>query len=149
LKYFKKFKISRLPATTWENFAIKKKYMKQPNIKTILTIILLFKSIISFSQLNNEPIYYLNLEIIDLQKVFLNPLRIDSIKVTKNSMNGEVWFFTKNKNFSWYSLVDIIKNYTNLKDNDKSLLFKINGKLIQDTTSIKIDDTYFIILGNG
>ena len=37
-----------------------------------------------------------------------------------------------------------LKKYANISGFNDSLIFKINGKLIEDSTSIIIDDTYFV-----
>jgi len=96
------------------------------------------------AQRDKQTMYYLNKKPIDFNKVFLNPLRIDSIDVAKNSTYDGVLIFTKNSEFSFYRLVDILKKYANIKGYNDSILFKINGKIIEDTTSIKIDDSYFV-----
>jgi hypothetical protein len=97
-----------------------------------------------YGQKNVEPFYYLNSKRIDLDKVYLNPLRLDSISVQRQTQSGKVLMFTKNSEFSFYRLTDILKKYTNISGLNDSILFKINGKLIEDTTSIIIDDTYFV-----
>jgi hypothetical protein len=97
-----------------------------------------------YGQKNDEPFYYLNSKRIDLDRVYLNPLRLDSISVQRQTQSGKVLMFTKNSEFSFYRLPDILKKYTNISGLNDSVLFKINGKLIEDTTSIIIDDTYFV-----
>jgi len=95
-------------------------------------------------QTNNEPLYYLNSKQIDLKKVYLNQMRVDSINVLRQTKFGEIFIFTKNREFSFYRLTDILKKYANISGFNDSLIFKINGKLIEDSTSIIIDDTYFV-----
>ena len=95
-------------------------------------------------QTNNEPLYYLNSKQIDLKKVYLNQMRVDSINVLRQTKFGEILIFTKNREFSFYRLTDILKKYANISGFNDSLIFKINGKLIEDSTSIIIDDTYFV-----
>ena len=97
-----------------------------------------------YGQKNDEPFYYLNSKQIDLKKVYLNPMRLDSINIQRQTQFGEVLMFTKNSEFSFYRLTDILKKYANISGFNDSILFKINGKLIEDTTSIIIDDTYFV-----
>jgi hypothetical protein len=118
--------------------------MKKLNILILVLIFQFFNGMIIFSQSNHEPLYYLNSKPIDLNKVFLNAERIGSMQVTKNSLNGEVLIFTKDSLFTFNRLVDILKKYTNINGHNISILYKINGEIIEDTTSIKIDDTYFV-----
>jgi hypothetical protein len=118
--------------------------MKRLILRTLIKSILIFNSLIIFGQSELEPSYYLNLKQININKVFFNITRIDSLNVIKNSLGGGVYFFSKNREFTYYRLPDILKLYTNIKEFNDSILFKINGEILQDTTSVKIDDTYFI-----
>lgn len=97
-----------------------------------------------FSQQKQAPDTYLNAVKIDLNKVFLNPKSIDSIKIEKKTPQGTIYILTKNRKFTTLTLRNIVNKYTNIKHIDNSILFRIEGKLIEDTTEIKIDDSYFI-----
>jgi hypothetical protein len=74
----------------------------------------------------------------------LNPKSIDSIKIEKKTPQGTIYILTKNRKFTTLTLRDIVNKYTDIKYIDNSILFRIEGKLIEDTTEIKIDDSYFI-----
>ena len=91
-----------------------------------------------------DPIYYLNSEEIDLKKVFLNPMRMDSIHIDNKTTNGSVFISTKDKRFTFLTLDQIIKNQTDLCGLNDSVLIKINGNIINDTSGIKIDDSFYI-----
>jgi len=116
--------------------------MRKIIILTIAMTILCFNNLIVYSQINQGPIMYLNSKQIDLNKVLLNPMRIDSIDVNKTL--GAVTIFTKDKKFSFYRLTDILKKYANITGQNDTVIFRINNKVIEDTTSILIDDTYFV-----
>ena len=121
---------------------INDKIMRKIIILTIAMTILCFNNLIVYSQINQGPIMYLNSKQIDLNKVLLNPMRIDSIDVNKTL--GAVTIFTKDKKFSFYRLTDILKKYANITGQNDTVIFRINNKVIEDTTSILIDDTYFV-----
>lgn len=93
-----------------------------------------------FSQDKNEVLYFLNSKQIDFNKVYFNPGRVDSLHVDK----GKAYLYTKDMAFTYYDLSDILGKYTDMRGRADSLLFRINKKIIKDTASIKIDDTYFI-----
>jgi len=112
--------------------------------KLIIPLFTIIFGLNCYGQKISEPLYYLNSKQIDLKKVYLNPMRLDSIDIQKKTQNGEVYMFTKNRQFSFCRLTDVLKNYTNLNGFNDSIIFKINGNLINDTTSIIIDDTYFV-----
>lgn len=118
------------------------------SIKTIMKnfffILLFFSCFPIFSQGKPDPVYYLNSNIIDIKKVYLNPRRIDSIWIDKNIPGGKIFLFTKQRKFTYLNLNDILKKYAKLDMQKNSMLFKINGSLIEDVSDIKIDDTYFI-----
>lgn len=111
----------------------------------ICYFILLSFSFLSVSgQKRPDPTYYLNSAIFDINKVYLNPIRIDSISVNKDTPGGKLFVFTKQRSFTYLTLNDILQKYTKLDINSNSILFKINGNVINDVSDIKIDDTYFI-----
>ena len=113
-------------------------------MKKILFLFLFLVSLTVYSQNNQSPGYYLNGSEINFSKVFINPLRIDSLSVDKQTKNGAIYIFTKNKVFTSLSLEEVLKKYTNLTEPNDSLLFRIDGKIIDDISDIKIDDSFFI-----
>jgi hypothetical protein len=118
--------------------------MRNFNILIVALIIQYFNCVIIFGQSHHDSVILLNSKPIDFKKVYLNPQRIVSVDVMKNSVNGPVLIFTKDTVFTFYRLVDIVKKYANINGQSDSLLFRINGRMIEDTTSIKIDDTYYV-----
>jgi hypothetical protein len=118
--------------------------MKKLIIIICLLINPMFNYSISRGQINRDPAFYLNGKPFDLQKTFLNPRRIDLVNLDKDSMYGEILVFTRSRNFTFYTLSDILKKYTTLNEFNSTVLYRINGKMIEDTTSIEIDDTYFV-----
>jgi hypothetical protein len=113
-------------------------------VTSMILLIFLFVNINVTGQNNQEPLWYLNSRQFDFNKVFINPMRIDSININKQKAPGEILIFTKNNEFTFYRLIDVLKKYTNVNGLNESILFRINGKIIEDSTSLKIDDTYFI-----
>jgi hypothetical protein len=111
--------------------------------KLILVFFVIFNGFSACGQERNSPNYFLNNQKVDWKKVYIHPSSIDSFYVSKKSRSGEVFIFTKNNEFDFLRLSEIISQYTDSAQ-DKAIAFKINGKLINDTTSIKIDDLYFI-----
>lgn len=113
-------------------------------MKFFTFLFLLLLGFSGFSQQKQAPDFYLNSVKIDLKKVYLNPKSIDSIKVEKKTDNGAVYILNKNRKFTSISLTDIVKKYTDIKRIDNSILFRIKGEVIEDTTGVKIDDSYFV-----
>ncbi|MEH6406731.1 MAG: hypothetical protein V7767_05575 [Leeuwenhoekiella sp.] len=86
----------------------------------------------------------MNSEKVDIKSVHINPSRIDSIYINKDSENGEVFIQTANKEFTFLTVDDIIKSYTPYSKCDPSMLIFINNKVIDNLDNIKIDDSYYI-----
>ena len=114
-------------------------------MKNIITLLILtLISISVYGQKENKTKYYLNSKAFDFEKIHLNPNSISTIRVEKESGNGEIYIITKEKEISLISLSDLVKEYTQLKKIDQSTLFKIDGKYIYDIDGIEIDQSYFI-----
>lgn len=113
-------------------------------MKPIAFLILLLLAVPGLAQQKQYPDFYLNSVKIDYQKVYINENRMDSIWVDKKTTNGAIHIFTKDRKFSSITLSDIVEKYTGIKQTDNSILFRIKGKVIEDTTGVKIDDSYFI-----
>lgn len=117
--------------------------MEQMKNATILS----FMTMISFStygQRKEEPTYYLDSKEINFKRVYIKATSLDSIYVNKQTVNGEIYLFTKNEEISFFSLKDILKKYTDLTSLNDSILIRINGDVINDISGIKIDKSYFI-----
>ena len=113
-------------------------------MKPITFLILLMVAFSGLAQLKQDPDIYLNSVKIDLDKLYLNENSIDSIRVEKKTVNGAVYILTKDRKFTSSALTDIVKKYTDVKRIDNSILFRIKGNVIEDTTGVKIDDSYFV-----
>lgn len=96
------------------------------------------------SEASGAPDYYLNNSKIDLSKTFVNVKSIDSIVVEKETENGEIYLFSKDQDIVLITLVDLLKQHSDLDEMDDSLLFKIDGKYITDIDGLSIDESYFI-----
>ncbi len=123
-------------------------------MRIVLFAFFICKGLLSFSQLSNQPQYYLNSEEIVIDKVRISPKQIRDIKVEHKTKNGEIYITTKNEKFSYYTLNDIITQDTKLNYQKENIVYKIftqtkhnsnkNGELVVDTTGIKIDTSYYI-----
>lgn len=115
----------------------------------ISLLLLVFCGINSYGQENRDPTCYLNSRPINLSKVFINPMRIDSIRVYKSAR--KIMITTKDGEFSFYRLPDILKKYeiTETIEPNDSIVYKINGQILKDTTSVEIDDSYFMSVVSG
>lgn len=116
--------------------------MTKSNCIILFILVLLFESINIFGQtkvlLNNKEVDLMN-------KVYLNPIRIDSCFVVKvDASKKEFHIITKKQKFTYFSLSYILKNYTDVNLLKSPVLYKINGRILDDTTNIQIDDTYQI-----
>lgn len=117
--------------------------MKRKFLQRLLLVWLILSGFMSFSQERSNPTYYLNS--IKFDKLpLLNTQNIDSILIEKKTANGEIYIYTKNKNIKYLSIDDILKKYTSNNYTNGSVLYRINGKIVDDLKDLRIDDTYFI-----
>jgi len=113
-------------------------------MKNLIFLFFLLLSISCFSQQKQNPDFYLNSVKIDLQKVYINEPRLSSVNVEKKSANESVSIFTKDSLFTYLTLTDILRKYTQLRTDESSILFQIKDKVVQDTVGVKIDASFFI-----
>ena len=76
------------------------------------------------------------------KQVFLNPANVKSLDVA----SSKIFFETKEKDWKYRSLSDLIKtlhNYQQIISDSITPIFIIQGIIIDDPDSIKIDYTYF------
>jgi hypothetical protein len=118
--------------------------MTQRVLQNLLIALLLSSGLFSFGQKYSNPDYYLNSKKVQIENLYLNPWSIDSISVNKKTENGEIYIFTKTRKVNFLSLEDVLKKYTNLSSSSNSVLFRINGNILDDLSNIRIDDSYFI-----
>lgn len=113
-------------------------------MRFLFVIFLMMSCSVVFAQKKMEPRYFIDSTLIDIQKVYFNPNQIESINVVKNDSVGKIFIKTKQGSSSYITLNDILKKYTTLDLIKNSILFRIDGKVIDDITDVKIDDSYFI-----
>ncbi len=119
--------------------------MKHQALLKLLIFSLLLNSLFAFGQEKKIPTYYLNSKKVELKELdYLNPNSIDSVKVLKKEGIGSISISTKKKTVNFLSIDDILKNHTTLNSSDGNVLIRINGKIVDNITDIKIDDTFFI-----
>lgn len=109
----------------------------------LILVISLF-SIVTYGQNQVMPSFYLDGNKIDIEKVHINPQMIDSILVQKDIDGGNVIISSKSKSMKFYTLNDIIKEYTKYSNQEMELLFKIDTTYIVDTTGVLIDKSFFV-----
>ena len=114
-------------------------------IRSIIAIVLMHTcSSAAMCQSVQESKFFINNLQVDLNKMFFNPSRMDSLIVVKKEAVGEVHIYTKNSEFTSCSLKEIVEKYAKQIAENDTVLFRIDGKLINDTTSVRIDDSYYI-----
>lgn len=118
--------------------------MKRKYFKVFLVVFLTLTSLFSYSQEKRTPIYYLNSKKVEVKNLFFNSKGVDSIRVERKTENGEIYIYTKNKNPQYLSLEDVLKKYTDENISNGTVLIRIDGKIVDDITNIRIDDTYFV-----
>ncbi|HET6556231.1 MAG TPA: hypothetical protein VFG54_02890 [Prolixibacteraceae bacterium] len=105
---------------------------------------LLICGITGFAQQRQDPEVYLNSEQINYPKYYINENRIDSVRIIKESGKGAIYILTNDRKFTSLTLADLLRKHTDIKQMDNTLLFQIQGKIINDIEGVRIDDTYFI-----
>lgn len=119
---------------------------KTNSIRHLLLIILIYNGLLAFGQEKAEPRYFLNSKEIEIKKVMISKKSIDNIEVK----GGDILINTKNSKFKHYTLKDIILQDTKLNYEKDNIAYRIIespnsiGKLITDTSGIKIDTSYYI-----
>jgi len=101
---------------------------------------------LGMSQQNDKPQWYLNGNEVDFNCIFLNPSKLKSINVEKDTPNGEIFLITKEIPWKYQSLENLLKTtavYSLIIDKSITPFYIIDGKLVKDKTDIKIDDSYF------
>lgn len=116
--------------------------MKHIKIIALLFILLPVTSFISNGQKIKNPTYYLNLEKLDTKNLYINSKYIDSIKIEKKTENGEVYIYTKKKEWKFLSLDDVLKKHTDVKVLSGNILVRIDEKIVDDIENIRIDETF-------
>ena len=116
--------------------------------QVFIFLIILIPSL-SFSQINDDPKYFLNGKEIDWNNTFLNPKSIKSIHVnnkTQDSPNGEIYFETNDKIWRFFTIEKLLSTSDLCNQiNNKSLtpIFVIDRTLIDDPDRVQIDSSYF------
>lgn len=121
-------------------------------MKNFTILILLCIPLLGMSQNVKQPKYYLNFEEYNMDSVFLNLNKIDSIWVKKDIPGGEIFIRTKNQPWEYYRLDDILKRtpqYSQIIDKSIIPIFIIDGKVINKKSDAKIDKSYFAKVNLG
>ena len=112
--------------------------------KLIVVLIFCFYGHEAICQRTKSPLYFLDSVEIDIHKVYIHPTSIKSIKVDRKKGNGEIYIYSKKDSLSLTNLWDIVEEKTEIEKLASSMVFKINGDIINDTSDIKIDSRFFI-----
>jgi len=120
--------------------------MKAPIMLLFLIVGNLILSIAAMGNPTSPVTYYLNQKPVDLKRVFLEVGTVDSITVDKSGGVGVVKITTKNNEFHFYRLSDILKKHPIVEEADNLLVFRINDRLIPDTAGVKIDTAYRVVV---
>jgi len=112
--------------------------------KSIIIILFVITFLSVSINIFGQTTVFLNNKKVDLiNKVYLNFARIDSCFYVKDgSIKKEFHILTKGQKFNYFTLSYILKQYTGISNSKSPVLFKINGRIIEDTTNVQIDDTY-------
>lgn len=109
-------------------------------MKKILLILTLFSALESLGQSLDETTFYLNTDSIDINTCYINPISIENIHIDKKTR--AVYLKTKGQ-INFFSLEEILKKYTSLTESN-SVVFTVDGKVISDKETVRIDKSYFI-----
>jgi hypothetical protein len=121
-------------------------------MKNLAILILLCIPLLGLSQNVKQPKYFLNSEAYNMDSVFLNFNKIDSLWVKKDIPGGEIFIRTKSQPWEYYSLYDFLKRtpqYSQIIDKSIIPVFIINGKVINKKSDAKIDKSYYAKVNLG
>jgi len=113
-------------------------------MKLIICLLFVLTVLSSEGQRTNDPTYYVNKKEVNYNFFrYLKPENIDSMHVEKSTESRALYIYTK-ENVKMLSLNEIVVKYTNLKKIDNTILFQINGDIVNDTLDIRIDASWYI-----
>jgi hypothetical protein len=117
-------------------------------MKSRLLLFILIINIPSFifCQINNPPKVYLNGKEFRWNNTFVNPNNIGSMNVKKDTANAEIFIKTKDGKWKYKSLKKFVMSFSNYKqiyDQSTTPIFIIDGTLITNPDSVRIDASYF------
>lgn len=119
--------------------------IKKTTMRKILLIIFCLNYSLVYSQEKQSPVYYLNsVKYSDIDNIYINPQNIDSVRIKKETENGEIYIKLKSEKLNFLTISDILKKYSEVNKYDYPIIYFINGELILDESKVKIDDTFFI-----
>ena len=114
--------------------------------RSLLFILLICIPSFVFCQINNPPKLYLDGKEFRWNNTFINPNTIGSVNVKKDTSNGEIFIKTKDGKWKYKSLQKFLmslSNYKEIYDQSSIPVFIIDGNLINDPDSVRIDANYF------
>ena len=110
---------------------------------TVLIIIFQFGTNI-YAQENRNPKYVYNSVEINTENIFISPLSIDSIKVDKYFFpNGKISMFSSHDLSNFITVQEVIFTNTEIEKITNNLIIKINGKIVNEISNIKIDNNLY------
>lgn len=116
-------------------------------MRKLVLLFLIFVPNILSGQINFPAKVFLNSQLISLDSVFINPQKVESINVKKDSDGGQVIIKTKDLVWKYKTIDELIKTtsfYSQIVlDTSITPIFYIDGKLIVKKSDAKIDSSYF------
>ena len=111
-------------------------------MKSLLILFIFFAPIVALSQSHPDNItYYLDSASIDWGKVYLDPANIKSMEVYKTGNGGSI-YITTNNHVRYLTLEEILKQRLGITDDNRSILYIIEDKIILDKAGILIDSSF-------
>jgi hypothetical protein len=118
-------------------------------MKKVICLIFLSIPLLCFGQ-NSEPKYYLNGKEIDLNSVFFNEKNIVDVNAKRDPPPGYVSILTKDRDLKFKTLDKVLREsdyYSKIHENTFIPIFIINGNVINDTSKVKIEDSFYTYVG--
>jgi hypothetical protein len=91
-----------------------------------------------------NPQYFLNSVRVEMEGLYINPKSIDSIRINRDTANGEVRMYTKSGEVKLMSVDEVLAKQSEVKVSSGNVLLKINGKFVDNVSNVRIDDSYFV-----
>lgn len=114
-------------------------------MRKIFTAIFFFLPVLCLGQ-QNQPKYYLNGIEFFWDSVFIAPNSIKSIIVKHDLPNGALFIETNEEPWKYKTLLELLKtiySYDKIKDPSIIPVFIVEGKVVNNPSVIKIDNTYY------
>lgn len=109
-------------------------------MKTIGVFTFLFTCSLTYCQ--NWSGYINSIKVDDTRDYYIKGSNYDTVYLGSESGKGIIYI--KTKNIYYLSLADVLKKHIEIENTAGSIVYKVNGRCIENKETVKIDSSFFI-----